>query len=122
MPRPARRLAGHAAADETCSFSLSRARARGGGVASRCVRERRVAHSIALEGFSGSSYSPTSTLVSASITPDRSRYFLNSSFLASGDCGGAGGGREPVRARRENIRRSVTPQCPQEAGVGPSGS
>ena len=39
--------------------------------------------SMALAGFSGTSYSPTSTLVIASMTPDFSRYRWNSSFLGS---------------------------------------
>lgn len=39
--------------------------------------------SIALLGLSGYSYSPTRTLVSWSITPAFSRYFLNSSFFDS---------------------------------------
>jgi hypothetical protein len=43
-------------------------------------------HSIALAGFSGSSYRPTRTFVSASITPERSKYCRNSSFFFSGLC------------------------------------
>lgn len=39
---------------------------------------------MALLGRSGSSYNPTSTLVKASKTPVRSRYFRYSSFLESG--------------------------------------
>lgn len=39
--------------------------------------------SMALAGFSGTSYRPTSTFVMASMTPDFSRYRWNSSFLGS---------------------------------------
>ena len=40
-------------------------------------------YSMEFAGFSGCSQSPTSTRVSWSITPLFSKYFLNSSFLAS---------------------------------------
>ena len=40
-------------------------------------------YSMALAGLSGSSYRPTRTLVSWSMTPDFSRYLRNSSFFDS---------------------------------------